>query len=128
MKHLSLWLTVILLGATPLAAAAFDYGPNQPLLAANASLPQLPGAQARAAADGSQPHGDVLAANADDASVSAIDSTAHARTAAPTASANRSTRNAATVKSKPHRSPPLATPEPLPTQATWQSLLPGSIQ
>lgn len=127
MKHLSLWLTVVLLGAMPLAAAAFDYGPNQPLLAANASVPQLPGAQVQAAAEGSLSHGDVLAANADDTSAPAIDGTAHARPATPSGSASRPARNSAVVNSKPRRAPPV-TSEPLPTQATWQSLLPGSIQ
>lgn len=129
MKHLSLWLTVVLLGAMPLAAAAFDYGPNQPLLAANASVPQLPGAQVRAAAEGSLPRGDVLATNADDTSAPATDSTSRARQATtPTASATRPTRNGTATNSKPRQAPPLVTPEPLPTQATWQSLLPGSIQ
>jgi hypothetical protein len=127
MKHLSLWLTVILLGAMPLAAAAFDYGPNQPLLAANASLPQLP-AQVRAT-EGSQPHGDVLAANADDTNTPSIGSTARARPATtPMTSATRPIRNGAAAPSKPRQLPPSATPEPLPTQPTWQSLLPGSIQ
>ena len=128
MKHLSLWLTVILLGAMPLAAAAFDYGPNQPLLAANASVPQLPGAQVRAAAEGSLPRGDVLAANADDTSAPAIDTTSRARPATPTGSATRPVRNGTAANSKPRQSPPPVTSEPLPTQATWQSLLPGSIQ
>ncbi|HET7931572.1 MAG TPA: hypothetical protein VFL63_09335 [Rhodanobacteraceae bacterium] len=124
MKHWSLWLTVILLGAMPLAAAAFDYGANGPLLAANTSQPQLPGSQLHAT-EGTLASGDV---QADDASAPAVESTPRTRTAPSTASAPRPVHTSRTVTSKPHQPPPLVAPDPLQSQATWQSLLPGSIQ
>lgn len=127
MKHLSLWLTVILLGAMPLAAAAFDYGPNQPLLAADSSVPQLPGTQVHAVTAAELPAPDVIAANGSDAGAGATDGTPRAR-ALPSPESTPTHRHVPVVRNRSHEPPSSAKPEPVPTQATWQSLLPGSIQ
>ncbi|MGH8214621.1 MAG: hypothetical protein ACREPZ_02855, partial [Rhodanobacteraceae bacterium] len=59
MKHLSSWLTVLVLGAVPLSAAALDYGPNRPLLAVENGAPQMPDVHARAESTGAMAKPDV---------------------------------------------------------------------
>lgn len=127
MKRWSLLLTVILLGAMPLVAAAFDYGPNQPLLAASGSTPQLPGTSTHVATEGGTPRADVVASNDDDAGTPATDSVAQPRPpATPTRTA--APHRDISASNKPHQPPASAKPLPVVPQATWQSLLPGSIQ
>jgi hypothetical protein len=127
MKRLSPWLAVLILCSVPLTAAALDYGPNRALLAAGADTPQLPGAEVRAAARGEMPRPDVVSE----------DAAADANTSAP--AAPHAIRPAVTpsrpgppipnpspsASNKPHT--PAAHPAPAPA-ASWQSLLPGSIQ
>lgn len=127
MKHLSLWLAVTLLGSMPLAAAAFDYGPGQPLLAASGGETRLPGAPAPAA-DAELPHGDVALAGNDDAGATAGDVAVPRVRAPATADNSVPPRHAAATSSKPRVPPSSARPLPEPQQAPWQSLLPGSIQ
>jgi hypothetical protein len=123
MKHLPLWLTVLLLGGLPLTAAAFDYGPNRTLLAAENGAPQLPVLQQRDAPGGAVPKPDVMAA-------------ASVENPAPMPAEPRMTPPvAARAATAPPRGPTASNnargvnPEqPAPGPATWQSLLPGSIQ
>jgi hypothetical protein len=123
MKHLSLCLTVLVLGAAPLTAAALDYGPDRPLLAAENGAPQLPSAQTRTESMGTMPKPDVAE----------VDSGGGAEAApavprvAPVASPGV-TRPApeASASNKPRSR--IAKPATAPTPASWQSLLPGSIQ
>lgn len=123
MRHASLWLTVLLLGGTPLTAAAFDYGPNHPLLAAENGAPQLPVLQQRDAPAGAMSKPDVMPAtsaeNPDPSPAeprmtpsSSSGQAGTPRPRGPTASKSRSTNPQ----------------QPAPGPATWQSLLPGSIQ
>lgn len=129
MKHSSLWLTVLLLAGTPLTAAALDYGPNAPLLAADANAPQLPGAQVDAAARGEMPRPDLAPAESDEAG-GGVSSTVAPQRMTPSAA----TPHTAPATSNPgptasnHPRAPVAHPAPQPPTATWQSLLPGSIQ
>lgn len=129
MKHSSLCLTVLLLAGTPLTAAALDYGPNAPLLAADANAPQLPGAQVDAAARGEMPRPDLAPTESDEAGGDAQSAVAPQRMT-PSAATPRTT----TATSDPgptasnHPRTPVAHPAPQPPTATWQSLLPGSIQ
>lgn len=128
MKHSSLWLAVLLLGGTPLTAAAVDYGPNAHLLAADSNAPHLPGAQADAAARGQMPKPDYMSPDADEPACSTPSTVASQRMTPSTASPHSTpvpTNPGPTASNKPRV--PVAHPVPPPT-ATWQSLLPGSIQ
>ncbi|MDE2271679.1 MAG: hypothetical protein KGJ94_06805 [Xanthomonadaceae bacterium] len=127
MKHLSVWMTVLLLGSMPLTAAALDYGPDSPLLAGNANAPQLPDAQGRAASLGEMPKSEVAAADAGDGEDAApAPATTHPRMA-PSQHPGPATRNSGSTASNRWRLP-VAPAAPQPATATWQSLLPGSIQ
>lgn len=124
MKRLSPWLAVLLLGSVPLSAAAFDYGPNPTLLAGDSGAPRLPGADVQAAEHGEMPGAAALPADNDDAD---------ATNAAPAPEASRRTRPVPvrrapgpSASNKPHAPVPHALPAS--HTATWQSLLPGSIQ
>lgn len=130
MRRSSLWLTVLLIGGVPLTAAAVDYGPNAPLLAADTNAPQLPGAQTGAAARGEMPKPDIMADSEEGAGDSApgpssapqrmLPSTSSPRVIAPAHGLGPAARN------KPRA--PATHPEPTLPTASWQSLLPGSIQ
>lgn len=124
MKHPSLYLTVLLLGAVPLAAAALDYGPNRTLLAAENGAPQLPGAQVRAASMGAMPKPDAV--EADDTSVAPTVAPRVTPSASSPASAPRN--HGPTASNKPRAAAQPNKPATEPGPATWQSLLPGSIQ
>jgi hypothetical protein len=123
MKHLAPWLTVLLAGCFPLTAAAFDYGPNHPLLAAENGAPQLPALQShQTSADSAKPgvtatsaveRPDPMAPRMTPSASSPPPDTARSR--GPTASAKPLSATS---------TPPATAPGP----ATWQSLLPGSIQ
>lgn len=129
MKRSLLWLTVLLLAGTPLAAAALDYGPNAPLLAADANAPQLPGAQVDAAARGEMPRPDLAPTESDEAG-GGLPSTVAPQRMTPSAAtphAPPATGNPGPTASNRARAP-VAHPAPQPPTATWQSLLPGSIQ
>jgi hypothetical protein len=128
MKRSSLWLTVLLIGGVPLTAAAVDYGPNAPLLAADTNAPQLPGSQVSAAARGEMPRPDVTTDTEEGGGDSGpaptpqrmMPSTSSPRPIAPAQGVGPAASN------KPHASATRPVPA-LPT-ASWQSLLPGSIQ
>lgn len=131
MKHLSMGLTALFLGVLPFAAAAFDYGPNQALLAANQSLPAsdsdlpaLPGAQANPGPGAASAHGEASGATDEEASTAAP-AAPGAERATPTPAGNRGT---SASNAAHHAAPPSSTPLVVPTQPSWQSLLPGSIQ
>jgi hypothetical protein len=124
MKHPSLLLTVLILGAVPLTAAALDYGPNQQLLAVENGSPPLPGAQARAAAMGAMPKPDTAEAGDNDA-VDASPALPHARST-PSAPVAARPDHGPSASNKPRSS--TSGPATAPSPASWQSLLPGSIQ
>lgn len=122
MKHPSLWLTVLLLGGLPLTAAAFDYGPNRTLLAAENGAPQLPALQQRDAPGAAMPRSDVMATSVEDPNPAL----AEPRMTASSASSAAAARPRVPPAGNPLRN---ANPQqPAPGPATWQSLLPGSIQ
>lgn len=134
MKHLSLYLTVLLLGGVPPSAAALDYGSNSALLAADTNAPQLPGAAMHDAARGEMSKPDVMAVDANTA-----DDTADAGEVVPTQAPQRMAPSASSPRAAPaprassnsaSNKPrmPAAHPTPVPATASWQSLLPGSIQ
>ncbi len=124
MKHVSSWLTILLLGCVPLTAAAFDYGPNRPLLAAENGAPQLPALQQRDAPAGAMSKPDVMTA----ATVETPDaSPAIPRMAPPSTSSVAPRSHGPTASAKPRTAAPTQ-PAAEPGPATWQSLLPGSIQ
>ena len=124
MKHLSLLLTVLMLGAMPLTAAALDYGPNRPLLAVDNSVPQLPGTQAHTAQIGTMPKPDVAEAGDDDTS-DALPAAPHtAPPPSPPIAGQPSHGPSASNKPRNSTTKPTTAPSP----ASWQSLLPGSIQ
>ncbi|HET9818692.1 MAG TPA: hypothetical protein VFP92_05955 [Rhodanobacteraceae bacterium] len=124
MKHLSLLLTVLILGAVPLTAAALDYGPNQPLLVAENGAPPLPGAQARAVSMGAMP--DPGTAEADDHEVADAAPALPRVVATPSHAAAARPDHGPSASNRPHGR---ATGHPTaPSPASWQSLLPGSIQ
>lgn len=126
MRHPSLWLTVFLLGAMPLTAAAFDYGSNGPLLAAESGGPQshglsLPDASAhtRSRADGTRAATPDTTADAQVADPPMAQRVAPSGTNpnSPSLRPGNAPRPAAGNTSTAERRP-----------APWQSLLPGSIQ
>lgn len=131
MKHLSLYLTVLLLGGVPLSAAAFDYGSNSPLLAADTNAPQVPGASARDAR-GEMPKPDVMAVDANSAGdVADTGEAAPApatRRMAPSTSSPRALPAPRNPGGSASNKPRLPAAHPAPATASWQSLLPGSIQ
>jgi hypothetical protein len=120
MKHVPLWLTVLLLGGLPLTAAALDYGPNRTLLAAENGAPQLPVLQQRDAPNGAMSRPEAASTE------SPSPSSAEPRMSPSSASAAATARPRGPTASNKSRG---ANPEqPAPGPATWQSLLPGSIQ
>lgn len=128
MKHLSMRLTVLLLGGLPLAAAALDYGPNRPLLAAENGAPQLPGARAQAASPGALPSPDTTEASVDetpDSSAAALRVAPSAASPAAPAALPRSHGPSASNKPATATQGKAAVPS---DPASWRSLLPGSIQ
>jgi hypothetical protein len=129
MRHLSLWLTVLLLSGVPLTAAALDYGPNSSLLAA-ANAPQLSDSQGRAGSTGEMSKPDLAIADSGDSEDAApAPAPGHQQMTPGThspQSAPASRNPSSTASNKPRAATGQQPPEP-PT-ATWQSLLPGSIQ
>lgn len=125
MKRLSPWLAVLILCSLPLTAAAFDYGPSPTLLAGSADAPQLPGADVRAAARGEMPKPDVTPEDELEPEPPAP----APRTASPAAAPARPGpvlhKLGPSASNKPHIQNAHPTPAPA---ASWQSLLPGSIQ
>lgn len=127
MKHLSSCLTVLLLGGVPLAAAAVDYGPNSTLLAAETTAPQLPGAM-RAAPGNAIPKPDMVAGDAADAgdAVQPIPQRMAPSASAPRPATPTLRSPGPTANNNPHAT--TTQPMQVPPTASWQSLLPGSIQ
>jgi hypothetical protein len=129
MRHLSLWLTVLLLSGLPLTAAALDYGPNSSLLAA-ANAPQLSDSQGRTASPGEMSKPDIATADSGESEDAApTPAPSHPRMTPGTQSpqpTSASHNPGSTASNKPRAAVGQQAPEP-PT-ATWQSLLPGSIQ
>lgn len=117
-------MTVLVLGTMPLTAAAFDYGSNRPLLAAENGAPQLPGAQLHASSMDTMPKPDVAAVDSGEGAEAAP---ASPRVAPPQSPGVTRSVPATSASIKP-RSSRIATPATAPTPASWQSLLPGSIQ
>lgn len=124
MKHLSMWLAVLLLGGLPLAATALDYGPNRQLLAAENGAPQPPGMQTQAAAPGAMAKSDLGEANVGDTPGPA----SAAPRVAPVATPSAATRNPGPTASNKPRDPTPSKPVDQLDPASWRSLLPGSIQ
>lgn len=125
MKHLSIWLTALLLGGVAPTAAALDYGSNPTLLAADGNAPALPSATHEAApgvmaidAGGGDESGDA-GENATPGAPRPVRPTAAPRTSALPRAPGPSAGN-------PRVGAP--TPESPTPGAAWQSLLPGSIQ
>lgn len=134
MRHLPLWMTVLLLGGLPLAAAAVDYGPNAPLLAADTGAPQLPGALEHRSPKGESAKSGLMPLDVNTSNDSAeADETVPlpaAQRTAPSAASPRPAqppRNTGPSASNKPRAPATHT-TPVPVPASWQSLLPGSIQ
>ena len=121
MKHVPLGLTVLLLGGLPLTAAAFDYGPNRTLLAAESGAPQLPVLEQRDAPNGAMPKPEVMTA----ASAESPNSSESRTVPLSTAPAAAAPPRGATASNTSRGTNP---EQPAPGPATWQSLLPGSIQ
>lgn len=126
MRRSSLWLTVLLIGGVPLTAAAVDYGPNAPLLAADTNAPQLPGSQVSAAARGEMPKADVMADSEDGGSDAPGPASAPQRMTPSSSSPRAAAAHGVAAHNKP--SAPASHPAQTPPTASWQSLLPGSIQ
>lgn len=129
MKRSWLWLAVLLIGGVPLTAAAVDYGPNAPLLAADTNAPQLPGSQVNAAARGEMPKPEVTA-DEDGGGDSAPGPSSVPERMVPSASSPRTVAPAHETGAAARNKPRASTARPaqaLPTPS-WQSLLPGSIQ
>jgi hypothetical protein len=124
MKRLSMWLTVLWLGGLPLAAAALDYGPNRPLLAAENGAPPLPGMQPQTAAPGAMAQPDAGEADIGDTTGPA---SVAPRAAASTASPAVARNPGPTARNRARNPAPSKTIDPI-DPAAWRSLLPGSIQ
>ena len=129
MRCSSLWLTVLLIGSVPLTAAAVDYGPNAPLLAADSNAPQLPGSQVNVAARGEMPKPEVTA-DEDGGGDSAPGPAATPPRMTPSASSPSPVAPAHGLGPAARNKPPASSAHAAPTlpTASWQSLLPGSIQ
>lgn len=125
MKHALPWVAVLLLAGVPLTAAALDYGPNRPLLAAENGAPQLPVLQQRNAPTGETSRPDAMTATIDTPESSpAMPRMAPSASSSPPAA--RGGRGP-TASAKPRNGTAMQ-PAAEPGPATWQSLLPGSIQ
>lgn len=114
MKFLSIPVAILILVALPLTATAVEYGPGRAMLAASDGAPQLPtlGTGAASAAPMEKPDlADATGAGAPAAPAPVPPPHAHAP--------------ASHHADKPAHPGKAAAP---PTQASWQSLLPGSIQ
>lgn len=129
MKLLSVSLTVMLLGGVASTAAAADYGSNSPLLAANTDAAAVEGAQARGESPGMTA---IDTGDSDESAAGASEDTAasearHLTRAATSPHPDASARTPGpSASSKPHA--PAIQPAAPPATASWQSLLPGSIQ
>lgn len=121
MKHLSLWLTVLVMGVVPLAAAAQDYDPNRALVAVENGGPQMLGESSRTTATGALPKPD--AGDADDTAGPMPRATPSAASTPSPATP----RNGGSGATKPV-APGVPKPSVEPNPASWRSLLPGSIQ
>jgi len=119
MKRVSLLLTALCAAGLPLTAAALDYGPDQRILAADASAPALPSARGEENpfAELTAPH-HTRADDEDTSTPANTDTEAH-----PAAPAHSSRRSSA-----PTPGPGPAAPPHTHSVLSWQSLLPGSIQ
>lgn len=121
MKCLCVLLTVLCVAGVPLTAAGLDYGPDQRMLAAEASMPTLPGARGDENPFG--PHGAAHRARGDDEATAGTattsDNESHA-THTPRAAAMRPIVPAVGTGSTPNARGHGV--------LSWQSLLPGSIQ
>ncbi|MGH8214902.1 MAG: hypothetical protein ACREPZ_04330 [Rhodanobacteraceae bacterium] len=126
MKHLTLWVTVLVLGAMPLAAAALDYGPNRPLLAVENGAPHAPDAQARAESTGAMAKPDVASVADVEAEASDAAPVVAPRVTPATSPGAPRPGQAPSASNKPRSK--IARPATAPSPASWQSLLPGSIQ
>lgn len=127
MKHLSMWLTVLLLGALPLAAAALDYGPERPLLAANEGVAQAPGMQMQATSrDARAIPGVGESTSMADAPGRAL---ASSQVAPPGPSRPAAVPSGSEVSARNKPRPAVPThPDAETHPPSWRSLLPGSIQ
>lgn len=125
MKLPSLCLTVFALGALPLTAAAFDYGSNSPLLAAEGGGPQhgvpLPETPTHSAARSDT----ATAGNPETRAGAQVAEPPMAQRIAPSGT-NSSSAGAPTGDAPRPSASDTSTAERRP--APWQSLLPGSIQ
>lgn len=130
MRRSSLWLTVLLIGGVPLTAAAVDYGPNAPLLAADSNAPQLPGSQIAASARGEMAKPDVVADSEDGGGDATPGPSSAPQRMMPSASSPRPAAPARGIGPAARNKPSAPATRPVPTvpTASWQSLLPGSIQ
>ena len=130
MRRSSLWLTVLLIGGVPLTAAAVDYGPNAPLLAADTNAPQLPGAQAGAVARGEMPRPEVTADSDEGGGDSVPGPSSAPQRMTPSASSPHTTApgHGLGPAARNRTRTPTAHPAPTVPTTSWQSLLPGSIQ
>lgn len=113
MKLLSIPVLALILAALPLTAAAIDYGPARPMLAAGGGAPQLPSLESGA------PSGTPSMGKPD-----VPDSANPASSTAASAPAPRPHPLTSRRTDKSAHPGKAATP---PSQS-WQSLLPGSIQ
>ena len=130
MRRSSLLLTVLLVGGVPLTAAAVDYGPNAPLLAAESNAPQLPGSQVSTAAHGEMPKPDIMADTEDGGGDSAPGPAPAQQRMTPSTSSPRAVAPAHSLGPAARNKAPAPATRPVPAVPTdsWQSLLPGSIQ
>lgn len=129
MKLLSVSLTVMLLGGVASTAAAADYGSNSPLLAANTDASTVEGAQARGESQGMAP---VDVGGSDESAAGAGEDNAapepqHVARAATSPHPDASARTPGPSADGKSRVPAVQSAAP-PATASWQSLLPGSIQ